>query len=87
MRTILKRTEPASLAEYRATPGANYDDYPDKVTLRSCLVKKQRGLCCYCLSRIRAEHNAMKIEHWHSQIHYGSGQLDYFQPARRVQRK
>ncbi len=33
MRTIVKSAEPASLAEYRAKPGANYDDYQDKGTL------------------------------------------------------
>jgi uncharacterized protein (TIGR02646 family) len=77
MRTIVKRAEPASLAEYRATPGASYDGFRDKDTLRSYLVNEQRGLCCYCLSRIRAEYNAMKIEHWHSQLRYGAEQLDY----------
>jgi uncharacterized protein (TIGR02646 family) len=77
MRTIVKGSEPASLAEYRSTPGANYDDYSDKDTLRSRLVNEQRGLCRYCLSRIRAELNATKIEHWHSQARYGAEQLDY----------
>jgi uncharacterized protein (TIGR02646 family) len=77
MRTIVKLAEPASLAEYRAKPGANYDDYQDKGTLRSRLVTEQRGLCCYCLSRIRDEHNEMKIEHWHSRSRYDAEQLDY----------
>ncbi len=52
MRTILKGREPASLTEHRATPGADYDGYRDKDTLRAHLVAEQRGLCCYCLSRI-----------------------------------
>jgi len=77
MRTIVKGTEPTSLSEYRAAPGANYQGYSDKDTLRNSLVNEQRGLCCYCLSRIRAEYNTMKIEHWHSQRRYGTEQLDY----------
>jgi uncharacterized protein (TIGR02646 family) len=77
MRTIVKLTEPASLAEFRATPGADYDGYRDKETLRRRLVNEQRGLCCYCLQRIHAEHDAMKIEHWHSQTRHGTEQLNY----------
>jgi uncharacterized protein (TIGR02646 family) len=77
MRTIVKIAEPASLVEYRANPRANYDDYREKDDLRICLVSEQRGLCCYCLSRIRAEQNAMKIEHWHSQNRYNDEQLAY----------
>ncbi len=77
MRTIIKHTEPASLAEYRSTAGADYAAYRDKSTLRRSLVSEQRGLCCYCLSRIRPEPDAMKIEHWHSQANYSVEQLDY----------
>jgi uncharacterized protein (TIGR02646 family) len=40
-------------------------------------VDEQGGLCCYCLSRIRAEHGKMKIEHWHSQDNYPAEQLAY----------
>jgi uncharacterized protein (TIGR02646 family) len=79
MRSILKGAEPASLVEHRsAARGApDYNSYPDKDTLRAHLVKEQRGLCCYCLSRIRAERDSMKIEHWHCQAKYGAQQLDY----------
>jgi hypothetical protein len=63
MRTILKGVEPASLTEYRSAPGTGYDGYRDKDTLRAHLVKEQRGLCCYCLSRIRAERDSTKVEH------------------------
>jgi len=77
MRPILKGTEPASLIEYRASGDTDYDDYRDKDTLRDYLVAEQRGLCCYCLSRIRSEPGAMKIEHWHCQDNYGTEQLDY----------
>ncbi|MCX6620777.1 MAG: TIGR02646 family protein [Acidobacteria bacterium] len=77
MRTIRKGTEPASLTEYRCAPGANYDDYRDRATLRASLVDEQRGLCCYCLSRIRPGLREVKIEHWHCQADYRAQQLDY----------
>jgi len=77
MRTIHKAREPASLAQHRAAPHADYDNYADKETLRVALVTEQRGLCCYCLSRIRPEIGAMKIEHWHSQDSFPTEQLDY----------
>jgi len=77
MRRIRKAAEPASLTEHRSTPGTDYDGYGDKDTLRAYLVKEQRGLCCYCLSRIRAERHSTKIEHWHCQAHHGTEQLDY----------
>jgi uncharacterized protein (TIGR02646 family) len=77
MRSIKKGKEPASLTEHRAATGADYDGYRDKDTLRTFLVKEQRGLCCYCLSRIRAERDAMKVEHWHCQDNYKDEQLLY----------
>lgn len=79
MRTIIKGPEPHSLAEYRHTPGASFDDYPDKPALRISLVAEQRGLCCYCLQRIQPQIGAMKIEHWHSRApgRYPAEQLDY----------
>lgn len=79
MRTIIKDPEPHSLTEYRHTAGATFDDYPDKSTLRVSLVTEQRGLCCYCLQRIRPQIGAMKVEHWHSRApgRYPAEQLDY----------
>lgn len=77
MRAIVKGGEPTSLTEYRLSSGANYENYRDKDTLRTYLVNEQRGLCCYCLSRIRAEQGAMKIEHWHCQENHIAEQLDY----------
>jgi uncharacterized protein (TIGR02646 family) len=77
MRTILKGAEPNSLTQHRSGAGADYENYRDKDALRTHLVKEQRGLCCYCLSRIRAERDAMKIEHWHCRTNYGAEQLDY----------
>lgn len=77
MRTINKANEPSSLAQHRCTPFADFDNYRDKDILRSSLVAEQRGLCCYCLSRIRSESHEMKIEHWHCQDRYCAEQLDY----------
>lgn len=77
MRRIAKGSEPKSLTEYRLSPGAKYDDYPDKQTLRESLVAEQRGICCYCMSRIDATPEKMKIEHWQSQSHFPERQLDY----------
>jgi uncharacterized protein (TIGR02646 family) len=77
MRSIVKGHEPISLAQHRATPHSNYDNYQDKDTLRQYLVAEQRSICCYCLSRIRATANEMKVEHWHSQAGHPVEQLDY----------
>ena len=77
MRGIRKGREPASLTKHRCVPGADYEGYRDKDTLRTYLVEEQRGLCCYCLSRIRPGRNAMKIEHWHCQAAHQAEELDY----------
>ena len=77
MRSIIKGTEPASLAQHRCSQPADYDNYPDKATLRTSLVSEQRGLCCYCLSQIQPQNNAIKIEHWRSQSQFPAEQLDY----------
>jgi uncharacterized protein (TIGR02646 family) len=79
MRTIQKGPEPRSLLEYRKSADACYDGYQDKQDVRDQLVEEQRGLCCYCQSRIRANPVDMKIEHWQSQSpnKYPELQLDY----------
>lgn len=77
MRTIQKGHEPNSLKLYRQQPSANYDNYQDKDTLREQLVGEQLGLCCYCQSRIRANGNDMRVEHWKSQTGFTALQLDY----------
>ena len=77
MRTIIKGAEPASLTQHRLTAHADYDNYPDKIELRQSLVTEQRGLCCYCLSRIRPQAGFMKIAHWHSQDLHPNEQLVY----------
>ena len=56
---------------------SNYDNYRGKDALRDALVVEQRGLCCYCMKRIRPSANDMKIEHWQCQAHYRAKQLNY----------
>lgn len=41
------------------------------------MVAEQRGICCYCMSRIVADLTGMKIEHWHCQTRFPERQLDY----------
>ncbi len=77
MRTIIKGAEPASLTQYRQAARADYGNYQDKETLRQSLVAEQRGLCCYCLSRIRPASGEMKIAHWHSRGRHPDEQLAY----------
>lgn len=76
MRAIRKGREPRSLTEYRASGAAKFDDFYDKATLQLALSAEQRGLCCYCLSRM-PDVRGMKIEHWHSQSEFRKEQLDY----------
>lgn len=77
MRNISKGAEPKGLETHRCSSFAYYDNYVDKQSLRESLVAEQRGLCCYCLSRIVAESDRMKIEHWQSQENHPERQLDY----------
>ena len=77
MRTIEKGTAPRSLTEYRQTLGASYEGYGGKVELRQALIREQRGLCCYCQSRIQPELGRMKIEHWHCRAVYPGEALAY----------
>ena len=77
MKAITKGPEPASLTAHRQTPHCDYDNYAPKNELRNALATEQRGLCCYCMGRIRPEPASMKIEHWRCQTHYSNEQLDY----------
>lgn len=77
MRAIRKAQAPASLVQYRHTAGATYEGYRETDDLRRQLAAEQRGLCCYCLGRIRPTAGEMKIEHWHSQSAHPAEQLDY----------
>ena len=77
MRAITKGPEPISLTAHRKKPHSDYDNYRAKDDLQHALVTGQRGLCCYCMGRIRPEPASMKIEHWRCQKHYRGEQLNY----------
>jgi uncharacterized protein (TIGR02646 family) len=77
VRMITKCAEPNSLTHHRAKGHSNYDNYTQKDDLRVALVSEQKGLCCYCTGRVRAESTAMKIEHWQCQTSYPQQQLVY----------
>ena len=77
MRSIHKGAEPPTLAQHRQMPHCDYDNFQDKDILRRALVTEQRELCCYCMGRIRAAGNAMKIEHWLCQAYHSTEQLNY----------
>lgn len=77
MKNITKLPEPRSLTEHKKQPHSDYDNYAQKDDLRESLVSEQKGLCCYCMSRIRPDSGKMKIEHWQCQDNYPARQLDY----------
>lgn len=79
MRKIIKGIEPRSLIQHRNSAHSNYDNLPTvaKQTLRENLVSEQRGLCCYCLSKIEPTESRMKIEHFEPQSLYPDKQLIY----------
>ncbi len=77
MKNIQKKPEPRSLTQHRCNIHADYDNYPEKNELRDSLVTEQRGICCYCMQRIRPNSEDMKIEHWYSQDLYPDRQIDY----------
>ena len=77
MRAIIKGPEPASLTAHRKKQHSDYDNYAAKNDLRHALVIEQRGLCCYCMGRIRPLVGSTKIEHWKCQAHHCGEQLNY----------
>ena len=77
MRAIAKNAEPPSLTAHRKTAHSDYQNYADKCALRQALVSEQRGICCYCMGRIRNGPLTMKIEHWRSLGRYPADQLSY----------
>jgi uncharacterized protein (TIGR02646 family) len=60
------------------SPHCDYDNYAGKDDLRRALVTEQRGLCCYCMGRIRNGPDTMKIEHWQCQARFPEHQLAYW---------
>ena len=77
MRAIKKGREPPSLTAHRQAPHGDYGNYRDKDAPREALAIEQRGLCCYCMGRIRPSASDMKIEHWRCQARYPDKQLNY----------
>jgi uncharacterized protein (TIGR02646 family) len=77
VRAIAKAREPASFTTHRQANPEDYQGYGDKNTLRNALVTEQRGICCYCMGRIRNENGRMKIEHWRCQERYPADRLRY----------
>jgi len=65
MRPISKEPPPPALAAYRVGKDCSWDALTpeDKQTFRCALVREQRGLCAYCMSRIAADAESTKIEH------------------------
>jgi uncharacterized protein (TIGR02646 family) len=77
MRNITKRPEPPTLTAWRATDPTNYEDFDDMDGLRASLASEQRGICCYCQSRIQPEIGSTKVEHWKSQSGHADLRLVY----------
>ena len=77
MRAITKGPEPPSLTAHRKRLHSDYANYQGKDELRLALVSEQRGLCCYCMGRIRADQSSMKIEHWRCQARHPAEELSY----------
>lgn len=77
MRAITKRTEPHSLTEHRAADHASYENFQSKDELRAALVQEQRGLCCYCMGRVKNDTSKTKIEHWQCQERFPAQELVY----------
>jgi uncharacterized protein (TIGR02646 family) len=77
MRVINKGAEPDSLIHHRAKPHSDYNNYAEKDDLRESLASEQGAICCYCMQRIHADHEKMKIEHWACQDRHPDKDLDY----------
>jgi hypothetical protein len=79
MKLIAKRREPKSLTELRKSKTKDFSPtYEDncrgdvKDELQRALVAEQRGICCYCMQRIRPDGQSIRVEHWKCQEHHRS---------------
>lgn len=77
MKKIVKGQEPLSLAQHRRINRTDYDGFRDKQELRESLVLDQRGICCYCMTRIQPYELTMKIEHFLSRTQHPNQRLVY----------
>ncbi len=78
MKQIIKGNEPTDLTNYRQQKDALYEDYAGKDELRDCLEAEQKGICCYCMSRLTVGPLTMKIEHFKCQEDNPQYQLQYW---------
>lgn len=76
MRKIEKGREPSVLIKYRAQPHCTYDSLTvsDDRIVRDALYDEQRGICCYCMCRIKRsvvdKPPVTKIEHFKCQTNH-----------------
>lgn len=75
MLEISKTKAPNELIEYKNKGGKSYDEFENKDSIRKTLLKEQKGLCAYCMSRISI--NSMKIEHFKPQSKYPELALEF----------
>ncbi len=83
---IFKQGHPPKLGEYKSKAtkaqlegDSAYDSLPSNVKddIRLHLANEQHYLCAYCMRRIEAAHDKMKIEHFDSQELHPKKSLDY----------
>lgn len=79
MLRIVKGAAPPSLlaCKKQSEPAPTYAGFREVQALRDSLERDQRGLCCYCMRRIRATEQHMKVEHLRSQRRHPAQQLDW----------
>jgi len=66
MLAIKKGAEPNCLTELRSKPNAAFNQLVGecKEQIRTRLAAEQRGVCCYCMGRLKTSPETMKVEHW-----------------------
>lgn len=78
MKKIEKVAEPREWAEYRKTPGADYNSIPE---LRAALAKEQGYICAYCMCRLEVPENTRvqtnRVEHIKCRERFDNLKLDY----------
>jgi len=58
MKYIVKISpDPDSLSLHKINANAVYDDSLDKSDIQTQLIKEQKGLCAYCMGRIKVDKN------------------------------
>ena len=80
MRVIDKGVEPRSLVEHRATPNSDYANRRIMERSRICETRwsaSSAGCARYCMTRVEAKRESMRIEHWRSQSNHANLGLTY----------